>query len=277
MNFNKFLSSFNKNLTEIESAGNNPKDGCIKTLELCDSELTQLKKHVLLNAFKSIDEEIHFFKYVKPTILSERMFCQHKLQYLVGLPVIDIDSQKNYIIKLLSNRDRFIKKHYDLKMYIDYGHTGSDELYFLRKNLMFSLNGAGKPNFMDSGFSTNKDIVLAKLLAFNKLKTYLQREYYRITNPNKSLTYSNDLKHLEWTGTKSALVELIYALNSSKVINNGKTDIKHIASVFESALNVEIGDIYKIFSDIKYRQKSQTKFLEEMIINLKEDIDKSFR
>lgn len=132
MNFKEFLSTFDKNLSEIKSIEKTPKDGCLKTLELCDGQLTQLKKHVLLNAFKSKDEEIHFFKYVKPYILSERMFYQYKLQYLVGFPVIDIDNQRNYILKLLNNRERFIKKHYDLKMYIDYGYTNSDECIVLK-------------------------------------------------------------------------------------------------------------------------------------------------
>ncbi len=277
MNFNEFLISFEKEIIEIKSAGKDPKESAIKIIEFCDSRLTLLKKHVLLNAFKSREEEIHFFKHVKPAILSECIYYRNKLQYIVSFPVIDTDSQKNYILKQINNRERFIKKHYDLWMYLDSGSTNSDELFFLRENIMFSIFGKGMTKFMDSGFCTNKDIILAKLSAFKKFKNYLQGEFYRVTNQNRNPRLVNDRQPMEWTHSKSALVELIYALQCSNAINNGKAEIKQIASFFESTFNIELGDIYKTYSDIKYRQKSPTKFLEELTINLRDEIDKNYR
>lgn len=277
MNFNEFLISFEKEIIEIKSAGKDPKESAIKIIEFCDSRLTLLKKHVLLNAFKSKEEEIHLFKHVKPTILFESLYYRNKLQYLIGFPVIDIDSQVNYILKHISNRKRFINKHFDLWAYLDSGNTNSDELFFLRENVMFSLYGKGNAKFMDSGFCTNKDIILAKLSAFKKFNNYLQREYYKVTNQSKNFPLDKELQQLEWTHSKSALVELIYALQCSNAINNGKAEIKQIASFFESTFNIELGDIYKTYSDIKYRQKSPTKFLEELTLNLRDEIDKNYR
>ncbi|HAI18311.1 MAG TPA: hypothetical protein DCM10_09960, partial [Xanthomarina gelatinilytica] len=41
--------------------------------------------------------------------------------------------------------------------------------------------------------------------------------------------------------------------------------------------DVDLSDVYKIYSEIKTRQKTPTKFLEEMTFNLREEIEKTFR
>ena len=38
---------------------------------------------------------------------------------------------------------------------------------------------------------------------------------------------------LTWTGSKVALIELIYALHTEGVFNNGAADLKNIAEYFE--------------------------------------------
>ena len=48
------------------------------------------------------------------------------------------------------------------------------------------------------------------------------------------------------------------------VFNNGKADLKHIASHFSKSFNIELGDFYHTYNDIKERKKCQTKFIDEL-------------
>jgi len=276
MNVYQILNNFEREVSIIEASNSKPRDESIKLIKLCQNKLAILKKLVLFNEFNSLDEEINFFKNIKPVILSVYFFHTCKLKYLVGLPSIDKNQQIKFILKEINQKKKFIKKHYEFSVYIETGQTSSDHIYFLRKNVPAFVK-LDNYKFIDYGFITNKDIILAKINAFKKFKSFLQIEFYRITGNGLHLKKPLNSYQLEWTASKSALVELIYALFYSNAINDGKIEIKQIAALFEAVFNIEIGDIYKIFSDIKFRQKSPTKFLDELTLKLRDEIDKNYR
>ena len=83
----------------------------------------------------------------------------------------------------------------------------------------------------------------------------------RLNNVNVKKVSNNSLK---WTASKTALTELIYALYSHGVFNNGNTDIKLIAKTFEEAFNIELGDFYHAFMELKARKINRTKFLDSL-------------
>ena len=49
-----------------------------------------------------------------------------------------------------------------------------------------------------------------------------------------------------------------------QVFNNGNTDIKLIAKAFEDAFNIELGDFYHTFMELKARKINRTKFLDSL-------------
>lgn len=67
---------------------------------------------------------------------------------------------------------------------------------------------------------------------------------------------------LTWTGSKTDLIELIYALHSVDVFNNGTANIKVIASAFEEVFNISLGDYYRTFQDMRIRKRSQAPFID---------------
>lgn len=69
---------------------------------------------------------------------------------------------------------------------------------------------------------------------------------------------------LFWTGSKTDLIELIYALQSSGVVNSGTADIKELAAVCEQIFNIELGNYYHTFIEIRSRKCNNTKFLDKM-------------
>jgi hypothetical protein len=78
---------------------------------------------------------------------------------------------------------------------------------------------------------------------------------------------------LTWTDSKTALIELIYAFHSQASLDNGKVDIKEIATYFEQTFNVDLGDYYKTFLEIRIRKSSRTKYLDSMRESLLKKMD----
>ena len=112
---------------------------------------------------------------------------------------------------------------------------------------------------MDAKFSTGYDNILARILAFQLLKDYFLKQ-------SKDLLGDSPLEsaNLKWTGTKTALIELIYALQSAETINNGSADIKQIADSFERLFNINLGNYYRHFQEIRLRKSGKATFLNSM-------------
>ncbi len=84
----------------------------------------------------------------------------------------------------------------------------------------------------------------------------------------KLKTNLSNKKSLKWTGSKNALIELVYALYISNSIKAKNT--MEIVRVFESIFEVNLGDIHNAFHKMKYRERGVTLFLDK----LKQDLER---
>lgn len=112
---------------------------------------------------------------------------------------------------------------------------------------------------VDSKFSTGFDNVLARILAYQMVKEYLNGFILKLETD-----FPDKHSSLAWTGTKTDLVELIYALQSVDAINNGKADLRQIADSFESVFNISLGNYYRRFQEIRLRKNGKTNFLDDL-------------
>ena len=69
---------------------------------------------------------------------------------------------------------------------------------------------------------------------------------------------------MNWTGSKASMIELIYALHYQGVFDNGNTDIRLIAKYFENIFNIDLGDFYHAYLELKNRKVNRTKFLDSL-------------
>jgi hypothetical protein len=126
-----------------------------------------------------------------------------------------------------------------------------DETYFIR----------GKEEqhnpAIDNRFSTAKEIQYSRILGYERLKQYLLGAVQKIESPSAIV----DSK-LTWTGSKTDLIELIYALQAAGVFNRKDADLKLIASHFENVFNTKLGNYYRVFQDIQLRKSGQTNFID---------------
>lgn len=112
---------------------------------------------------------------------------------------------------------------------------------------------------VDHSFSTSHDYKVAKIIANDLIQLYLEDQ---LNNNSYTHQKKSNSSLLSWTGNKTALTELIYALYSQGVFGN--TDIKVIAKTFESSFNISLGDFYHTFMELKSQKINRTKFLDSL-------------
>jgi len=85
-------------------------------------------------------------------------------------------------------------------------------------------------------FSTNCDYKVGKILANDKIESYLMFKLDKLENKEfaSPLNSVYPKGKLTWTGNKTDLIELIYALVEAKVFNNGKSTLKSVVAYFEN-------------------------------------------
>ena len=221
--------------------------------------LSEVKKYVLNRGFKNIGEEIHFFKYQKPTIVSKLIYYN---------AIYKIETKKPYgskpIKKYLNDELRKLKRYFDnnLEFYKYYQTNNSfiDDKLFVRGKYDIKLSLDTFYFEADHSFSTSHDYKVAKIIANDLIQVYLEDQLHNTAYRDKS----TDLPKLNWTGSKTAMIELIYALYSQGVFDNGNADIKVIAKTFERTFNLDLGDFYHTFMELKSRKINSTKFLDSL-------------
>lgn len=224
-----------------------------KCMVVVSEAINKLKAFVHDYSFRTTEEEINFFKGTKPVLLSQYYYYKNLFSIIINEPFDGSTALHNYYSNQLNKLQQFIKANAEFYRYCLSNSTDLDEKYFIR-----SGSSLKSPD-IDTQFSTGHDNTLARILACQLTKDYLTG---LIHNLDKGL--GDRSTNLKWTGTKSALIELIYAIHSVDTVNEGRADIKQIADSFESLFNISLGNYYRLFQEIRQRKSSQTTFLDLM-------------
>ena len=111
---------------------------------------------------------------------------------------------------------------------------------------------------------------------------YVQALFFqKILELEKALNgiYTTQTSKLQWTASKVALIELIYALQTEGVFNNGTANVKDIADQFQETFNVDLGQYRRMFLDIRTRKDDRAKFintLKDKLLLRMEETDENF-
>lgn len=214
----------------------------------------ELKRYVVKYKFRSIKEETAFFKHIKPDFVS-RLFYFRKLFKVQLFEMANSNERKlRFYRQQLQRIQRCLAHHQEFYQYVLSGADENDELYFSR------TGPSAKTVVLDERFSTKYDDILSRIRCAEMVRSYVLTGIQKIENPSPEPVNSG----LSWTGAKTDLVELIYALQASEVFNKGNAGVKQIASQFESMFNVSLGNYYRVFQEIRLRKKSQTTFTESL-------------
>ena len=220
--------------------------------------LSDVKEHVLKRGFKNINEEMRFFKYQKPAIVSKLIYYNAIYKIETKKPN-GTKLAKKYLNRELKKLKKFFDNNLDFYKYYRTNNSYLDEKHFIRGKHDIKLCLDTFYFEADHSFSTSHDYKVAKIIANDLIQVYLEDQ---LNNNNQKKT--SDSSTLNWTVSKTALTELIYALHSQGVFDNGNADIKVIAKIFERAFNIDLGDFYHTFMELKSRKINRTKFLDSL-------------
>ena len=242
-------------------------------VELILTRIKEIKEYVLEKGFKDIEEETHFFKKVKPNIVSKLIYYNAIYKIETKKPYGGDKALKKYLENEVTKLKRFFDNNLDFYRYYRTNSTYLDHKYFIRGK--YDIKLSLDTYFFESvhSFSTSHDYKAAKILANDLIQVYLEDQLF---NKNINTSARNHLSvpsPLNWTSSKTALIELIYALHSHATFNNGLVDIKVIAKTFEEVFNIELGDFYHTYLELKSRKVNRTKFLDALKENLIRKMD----
>ncbi|GAA3657715.1 RteC domain-containing protein [Flavivirga jejuensis] len=233
------------------------------SIVLCRNLISKFKKAITKKGFENDKMEIEFFKEIKQIPLSNLIYYSELRSFEIQYPKGNTTFKKQAIVKKINKLNRFFVVNMDFVQYIEQEHMYLDDHYFTR--IYFNNFNAthSKYYYRDPDFSTSHDLLLAKLTANKRLIKYLE-ERFKNVNRRNGAKIKNVVKGFKWTASKSALVELIYALNYNRAINNGEIELKEMVIRFQEIFDFDMKDFYKTYSEIKARKKSRTKFLDEL-------------
>lgn len=271
----------NKKFKELEEHLNFLELECDNTLimaqtaiEITLKTLNGLKKKLLNYKFKNTKEEIYFFKKAKPRFLAKLIYYNEIYKVETSKPYGGKKVIRKYLYKELNKLKRFFDDNLDFYKYYRTGSTYLDHKYFLRKKHDIKLNLSTHYFESDHRFSTSHDYKVAKILANDLIEVYLEDQLSQLDRTENDLNNHKLIKmDLQWTESKTALIELIYALHAQGVFNNRNADTKTIAALFETIFKIDLGDYYRNFLAIRIRKKGRAKFLDQLKRKLIEYMD----
>lgn len=233
----------------------------------------KLKDYILNYRFADQNEEIEFFKEIKPKFQSKLMYFNELIQVEIQKPLI---SEKRMLAKyyrrssghyaVLASRNQLFL-HYMRSQY-----ESGDHLLFLRSSENFDFIHTDLD--LDEKYSTPASTELSKLLSYELVIEHLAKKIESLNSSNSTDKVIVP-HHLSWSGRKAALIELAYGLQSTGVINQGNASVAQIIEALEFIFNVDTGKYYRVFQNIRIRQGSRTLFLDEIIVALNKRMDES--
>lgn len=264
----KILDDYKEDMKGVVESNLNDFNNVEQGISISRQYLQKLRICVRQNEFSNQQDEITFFKEHKPYIYSRLKFYAKLYNFLINRPAGTIKSQQEFIDAEIKKLQESNRRNIDFIKYYREQSTVLDEFYFLRGKDKISLVSNTSHFYTDSEFSTSHDNAVAKIMAYDLLVNHYVQElsYLRDISYGKSRelnTLANG-DRLSWTASKTDLIELIYALQASGAIKSGTAGIKEMASACESIFDLNLGNVYRTFLEIRERKIDLTKFIDRL-------------
>ncbi len=273
------LAELEVELDDIDLYGYDIIETSLSIVRRLQKALNNLRIKLQTYTFSTKEEEIFFFKNQKPELLSRLLYFHKIYRIEAQCPTGSNEVIKLYINKELDNLTYFFNRNLDFYQYYRSHSTIYDEHYFLRGNTDIRLYTDSAQLDKDPNFSTEYDYKVAKILANEMLRIYLNKKLQKLENESyieKQYQSISTKIPIRFTGKKAALIELGYALVSSGDINHGNIEIKEFMNYLSTMFNIDLGGYYDAYIAMKER-KDRTSYLNKLIENLSKRMDEDDR
>lgn len=260
--YTTLLNHLNEQLNFIDLEIDDQIKKCEQAITIILKSSNELKKITTKSNFKTETEEIQFFKEIKPQFTSKLIYFNRVYKIEMKKPNGGNRILKKYYNNELLKLKAFFDNELEFYQYFRSSSTYLDYKYFLRGKFDIKLALDSYYFETDTSFSTSHDFKVATILANDLIQLFLENQLLMLDNneySEKSQRKPN--VKMTWTGSKVALVELMYALQTEGVFNNGAADLKDIAEYFEHIFEIDLGQYRRVFLEIRARKSDKTKFI----------------
>lgn len=260
-----FIESVYDQLEDIEGREEMSLANASAAIALLEASFDKVKTSISAYIFKNEVEEIHFFKVTKPQLFSKLIYYQKVCRIEAARPAGSNTAIRNYLTKELDRIQYYFERNIDFYKYYRNGYTHFDNYYFLRGKPDIQLTLDSFYFERDPKFSTCYDFTVAKVIANDMLTVYINNELVKLDKQpeEEQMTVFFPKVKETWTGSKTDLVELLYALYELGCFNFGKISLVRLTGYLENVFNISLGDVYHTFLAIR-RRGNRTQFLDEL-------------
>ncbi len=260
-----FIESVYDQLENIECREEMPIANASAAIAILEDSFDKVKALISTYTFKDETEEIHFFKVTKPQLFSKLIYYQKVGRIEASRPAGSNAAIKVYLTKELDKIQCYFERNIDFYKYYRNGYTHFDNYYFLRGKPDIQLTLDSFYFERDPKFSTCYDFSVAKIIANDMLTVYINNELVKLDKhpEEEQITVLFPKVKETWTGSKTDLVELLYALCELGCFNFGRISLIRLTSYVENVFNISLGDVYHTYLAIR-RRSNRTQFLDDL-------------
>ena len=264
----KIIENLEERLVDLKSETDHILVYSEKAVMSCKSALLEMQDIVQQHGFGGEKDEIEFFKHIKPKVYGKMLYYAKIFSIETKRPNSRNKVQRKFLIQEQDKIAAFQNDNLEFYQYYRCNTTNLDDRFFVRGNADIRLCIGSLHFLIDPDFSTSHDHTVSVIMAYDMLSVYLNTEIEKLDskcgeNDNKGKEDEDFSRFkLLWTESKVALMELIYAIHSTGAINKGVTDINELTKVFEELFNIDLGDPYRTFIEMRLRKKDRTKFID---------------
>jgi len=270
--YEKLLEQQKDQLDQISHEITDPQNKMTAALNRIQANLIQCRKGVLENSFDSQEEEIYFFKHVKPRLNADKILAVEQFNLIYNRPVADREELRNYYETELKHFERFFKNNAFYYHYYKSGRTELDKLYFIRGTTI-DVGFLQELPGHEPEFSTALDYLFSQFIAYGQMQQIILDQIKLLYEPVE-LVRENSVKGLKWTGDSINLVEVAYGIWLTGQVNDGNASISEIVRWLEKCFSLNIGRAHRRWTEISQRKRSSyTKFIDRMQETISERID----
>lgn len=241
-----------------------------KGMGISKAYLSKFRKLVIHNGFTNEEDECYFFKKIKPHALSKLIYYVKLFNIESKRPRSSRKSQKRFFRAEIDKLQNYLNENLEFYHYYRRGSTNLDQHFFLRRKANLRLHPDTIHFVTDAEFSTSHDGSVATIIAYDLLIVYLQKQIVELKYKQKTKNpeTKKKLPQVRWSRNKVDLIELIYALHSTNSINGGTATINEIALLFERVFQIDLGDYYRTYLELRSRKVNQQKFIDQLKTSL---------
>jgi len=256
------MSQLEQQLKIIHLQTENPIQSAELAIKSSVSALERLKSFFI--KYKSLNkkEEIEFFRDIKPKFVAKLIYYNEIYTIETNKPLGSQKAIGRYYKAELLKLKMYFHENQEFYRYCRTANNCLDNKYFIREKYDLKLMMDSVYFQIDHRFATSHDYKVARILANEEIKNFLEEQLAKLGTKAITTQSPSPLhKGLKWTGSKVELIELIYALHSEGIFNNGGSGLKEITTFFETTFNIDLGQFNRVFLEIRNRKSERTKFL----------------